>query len=103
MVPWRRQCELIYLTSAKHLCFFALFLLLAWPPLVHADAAAAVNHGSTSGLENKKEAYRSDPAHLIVPTGHDTKYDKVDELTNLLQQKVGAYTIFLSHHRLPSR
>ncbi|TFJ80753.1 hypothetical protein NSK_007930 [Nannochloropsis salina CCMP1776] len=90
MVPWRRQCELIYLTSAKHLCFFALFLLLAWPPLVHADAAAAVNHGSTSGLENKKEAYRSDPAHLIVPTGHDTKYDKVDELTNLLQQKVAA-------------
>lgn len=57
-----------------------LLCLAAAATVVRADAAAS-----------------SDPAELIVPTGHDTQFDKVDELQNQLQQKVGTYTCLLVH------
>lgn len=47
--------------------------LAAAPTVVRGDAAAS-----------------NDPAELIVPTGHGTHFDKIDELQNEIQQKVAA-------------
>eukprot|EP00624_Nannochloropsis_granulata_P001457 evm.model.NODE_17275_length_21369_cov_25.336750.9 len=54
-------------------CSLLLMCLAAVPTVVRGDAAAS-----------------NDPAELIVPTGHGTQFDKVDELQNEIQQKVAA-------------
>lgn len=76
----RRRHGATYTLLVCSLLFASSTFLL---PTVSAQSAAAET--AVPGAATR------DPAELIVPSGHATTNDKLDELTNQLQEKAGMY------------